>query len=76
MSVILQINRKSVEVAMFDAFVIDAISDGNTEFDYDSKRDVQELLIQFNLQIGSIIDHTEPKRLAQQFGIATVAYPE
>ena len=40
---------------MFDAFILDAISDGNTDFDYETKHDAQRLLIQFNQEIESII---------------------
>lgn len=41
--------------SMFDDFVLDAISDGNRDFDYKKKRDAQQLLTQFNLEIDSII---------------------
>jgi hypothetical protein len=41
---------------MFDDFVFDAISDGKTDFDYDTKHDAIQLLTRFNLEIDSIIN--------------------
>lgn len=41
---------------MFDDFVIDAVSDGNTAFDYGTPRNAQRLLTRFNWQINSIIE--------------------
>jgi hypothetical protein len=40
---------------MFDEFVLDAISDGNTDFDYGSKLTAQQLLTRFNLEIDSVV---------------------
>jgi hypothetical protein len=40
---------------MFNAFVLDAVSDGHTDFCYKTQRDAQQLLIQFNLEIDRII---------------------
>ncbi|MEM8671527.1 MAG: hypothetical protein AAGG48_28665 [Planctomycetota bacterium] len=40
---------------MFDRFVFDAISDGRTDFEYDSKLIAQRLLTQFNLEIDAIV---------------------
>ena len=51
---------------MFDAFILNAISDGNTDFDYETKRDAQQLLIQFNLEIDSIVQ----QHGTEQTGIA------
>ena len=41
---------------MFDDFVLDAVSDGKTGFDYESKHDAIKLLTRFNLEIDSIVD--------------------
>jgi hypothetical protein len=51
---------------MFDRFILDAISDGNTSFEYETKQDAQQLLIQFNLEIDSVIQ----KHGTEQTGIA------
>jgi|GEM_PF-1002597 len=40
---------------IFDDFVLHAISNGNTDFDYESKLNAQQLLTQFNLEIDSVI---------------------
>ncbi|MCP4773433.1 MAG: hypothetical protein GY880_04265 [Planctomycetaceae bacterium] len=40
---------------MFDDFVLDAVADGNTDFDYDSNLSAQRLLIQFNHEIDAIV---------------------
>ncbi len=42
---------------MFDLFVLDAISEGDTDFEYGTCENAQKLLNQFNLEIESIIDH-------------------
>ena len=41
---------------MFVDFVLDAVSDGKTGFDYESKHDAIKLLTRFNLEIDSIVD--------------------
>jgi hypothetical protein len=51
---------------MFEAFILDAISDGNTDFDYKTKQDAQRLLIRFNLEIDSVIQ----KHGTEKTGIA------
>jgi len=40
---------------MFHDFVLHAISDGETDFDYESKLNAQRLLTQFNLEIDSVV---------------------
>ena len=40
---------------MFDDFVLDAIADGKTDFEYDSKLSAQRLLTQFNHEIDAIV---------------------
>lgn len=40
---------------MFDDFVLHAVSDGKTDFEYRSKHDAQQVLTQFNLEIDSVI---------------------
>jgi len=47
---------------MFDDFVLDAISDGDTDFDYDSKLAAQRLLTQFNLEIDAVIQRHGTER--------------
>ena len=41
----------------FDEFVLDAVSGGETEFDYGAPADAQRLLTKFNWQIEPIIEH-------------------
>jgi hypothetical protein len=40
---------------MFDTFVLDAISSGETDFDYETPANAQRLLTQFNHEIESVI---------------------
>ena len=47
---------------MFDDFLLDAISDGNTDFDYDSKLTAQKLLTRFNLEIDSVVQQHGTER--------------
>ncbi len=41
---------------MFDEFVLDAVSGGKTDFDYETKQDAIALLTRFNLEIDSIVN--------------------
>lgn len=41
---------------MFDDFVLNAVSDGNTDFHYGTPRNAQQLLTRFNWQIESILE--------------------
>jgi len=41
----------------FDEFVLDAVSGGETEFDYGAPADAQRLLTKLNWEIEPIIEH-------------------
>jgi hypothetical protein len=41
---------------MFDAFILNAISNGDTDFDYVTCENAQRLLTRFNREIASIVD--------------------
>ncbi len=47
---------------MFDDFILDAIADGNTDFEYDSKLSAQQLLTQFNHEIDAIVQRHGTER--------------